>query len=56
LRHRRHPLSSSRPAPNLIEQIRNERDGANIVRDQSHSGDVMYIGINRKMKFPPAAA
>jgi hypothetical protein len=43
-------------ALNLVEQIRNHRNIADIVRGQFHGGDLMGVGVDREMKFPPAAA
>ncbi len=51
----RHPLHQADRLPNWSSKS-GMRNVANIVQDQSHRGDVMGIGVNRKMKFPPAAA
>src|ERR1019366_3933325 len=35
----------------LVEQIRNRRDIADIVRGQFHGGYLVCIGVDRQMKF-----
>jgi hypothetical protein len=40
----------------LIKQIRHRRDIADFVRSQFHRDDLVAVGINREMEFPPAPA
>src|ERR1700712_2339811 len=43
-------------ALNLVQQIRERRDIADIIRGQFHRGNLLRIGVNREMQLTPAPA